>query len=202
MEEHYTSDSMRASDDYQMAPGSYSGGFYNEDITKMNKITLCVTTVDNLLAAIGGLRMALEAQRQGLEVGDIWILTTGTPSRDTVSGWATCDLIEAMRVHDLTLDGLRRYAYVVAAGVGLEEVLETIRHRYAALVMPRQETQRERIAAGVLARIWMESIQEEIEEHYKSDVISYNTPLTRRLYNEGVIEAEEVTRLLAGAGNK
>lgn len=168
----------------------------------MNKITLCVTTVDNLLAAIGGLRMALEAQRQGLDVGDMCVLTTGTPSTDTLSAWATCGLLESMRVNDLALDDLRRCACVAAAGVGMEDVLETMRHRYAVLIMPRQETQRERMAAGALAKIWIESIQEEIDECYKSDWMSYNTLLTRRLYHKGTAEGEEVKRLLAVNGSK
>jgi hypothetical protein len=137
-----------------------------------------------LQAATAAGKIALEACRVGLETGSMRMLDIGTPS-----GSVTCDLIDSLCAEDLTVANLHRYASVLAAGGQHDAVLKLIESRYAALLMPRQTTEQEREAAKVLARLWMENIQEQILDRYRDGILYKPESVGRALLAVGRVEA-------------
>jgi len=123
---------------------------------------LDVPATEHPQAATAAGRIALEACRVGLDVGAMRTLSEVS---------VTCDLIDNVCFDDLTIADLHRYACVLTASGQHDTILKLIERRYATLLMPWQDSEREREAATVLARLWMEGIQEQVGARYHNDIL-------------------------------
>jgi uncharacterized SAM-dependent methyltransferase len=134
----------------------------------------------NLLAALAGGRMAIEAFRVRLETGAMWLVDVGTPSASVTS-----DLIDALCIDDLTIADLKRYACVLTAGGRHDAALKAIQHRYAALVSPPA------------AAKWMEEVTDEVRARHRR-LWDNQATVGSALYRVGRMEAEEIETLVQG----